>query len=312
MINNQVGFTTSPAFARSSPYPSDIAKSVQAPILHVNGDDPEAVTFACKLAIEYRQKFKRDIVIDMWCYRRFGHNEGDEPSFTQPLMYSEIRKHPPISDIYGARLVREGVVDRAWIDADIAQFTLLLEGEFEAARTYLPNKADWFEGRWAGLGRPGTPETERRNVGTAVDEGILKDVGGTLTTIPADLDVHKTLARIVDAKRQMFESGEGFDWATAEAIAFGTLVREGFGASACRARTAAAARSASATRSGSIRRRRANISRSPISRAGASRCAILRSASSACSATNMAIRSPIRAPWCCGKPSSAISSTERR
>jgi 2-oxoglutarate dehydrogenase E1 component len=229
VINNQVGFTTSPAFARSSPYPSDIAKSVQAPILHVNGDDPEAVTFACKLAIEYRQEFKRDIVIDMWCYRRFGHNEGDEPSFTQPLMYSEIRKHPPISDIYGARLVREGVVDRAWIDANVAQFTLLLEGEFEAARTYLPNKADWFEGRWAGLGRPGTPETERRNVVTAVNEETLKDVGRTLTTIPADLDVHKTLARIIDAKRQMFESGEGFDWATAEAIAFGTLVRDGFG-----------------------------------------------------------------------------------
>jgi len=229
VINNQVGFTTSPAFARSSPYPSDIAKSVQAPILHVNGDDPEAVTFACKLAIEYRQKFKRDIVIDMWCYRRFGHNEGDEPSFTQPLMYAEIRKHPPISDIYGARLVREGVVDRAWIDATVDGFTKLLEGEFEAARTYLPNKADWFEGRWAGLGRPDTPETERRNVVTAISEEMMREVGGTLTTIPADLEVHKTLSRIIDGRRQMFTSGEGFDWATAEALAFGTLVREGWG-----------------------------------------------------------------------------------
>jgi 2-oxoglutarate dehydrogenase E1 component len=227
VINNQVGFTTSPAFARSSPYPSDIAKSVQAPILHVNGDDPEAVTFACKLAIEYRQKFKRDIVIDMWCYRRFGHNEGDEPSFTQPLMYAEIRKHPPISDIYGARLVREGVVDRAWIDGAVGRFNQLLEGEFEAARTYLPNKADWFEGRWAGLGKPGTPETERRNVGTAIGEDVLAEVGRTLTTIPGDLEVHKTLSRIIDAKRQMFAAGEGFDWATAEALAFGTLVRQG-------------------------------------------------------------------------------------
>jgi len=228
VINNQVGFTTSPAFARSSPYPSDIAKSVQAPILHVNGDDPEAVTFACKLAIEYRQKFKRDIVIDMWCYRRFGHNEGDEPSFTQPLMYSEIRRHPPISDIYGARLVREGVVDQAWIDSNIAQFTALLEGEFEAAKTYLPNKADWFEGRWSGLGKPDTPETERRNASTSIDEQTLKAIGGTLTTVPADLEVHKTLSRILDAKREMFASGNGFDWATAEALAFGSLVAEGF------------------------------------------------------------------------------------
>jgi 2-oxoglutarate dehydrogenase E1 component len=228
IINNQVGFTTSPQFARSSPYPSDIAKMVQAPILHVNGDDPEAVTFACKLAIEYRQTFKRDIVIDMWCYRRFGHNEGDEPSFTQPLMYAKIRNHPPVSDIYGARLVQEGVVDRAWIDGRVSDFTATLETEFEAAKSYLPNKADWFEGRWAGLGRPDTPETERRNVATGISEADYRDVGRILTTVPADLTPHKTLTRIVDARRQMFERGEGFDWATAEALAFGTLVREGF------------------------------------------------------------------------------------
>ena len=228
IINNQVGFTTSPQFARSSPYPSDVAKMVQAPILHVNGDDPEAVTFACKLAIEYRQTFKRDIVIDMWCYRRFGHNEGDEPSFTQPVMYSKIRRHPPVSDIYGARLAEEGVVDGEWISRRIADFTATLESEFEAARTYLPNKADWFEGRWEGLGRPDTPETERRNVATGLDEQLARDVGRILTTVPDDLAVHKTLQRIVDGRRQMFESGEGFDWATAEALAFGSLVREGF------------------------------------------------------------------------------------
>ena len=227
IINNQVGFTTSPQFARSSPYPSDIAKMVQAPILHVNGDDPEAVTFACKLAIEYRQEFKRDIVIDMWCYRRFGHNEGDEPSFTQPLMYAAIRNHPPVSDIYGARLVQEGVVDRAWIDERIAEFTGVLENQFEAAKTYLPNKADWFEGRWTGLGRPETPETERRNADTGVPEDVAREVGRILTTVPEGLTVHKTLQRIIDARRQMFESGEGFDWATAEALAFGTLLREG-------------------------------------------------------------------------------------
>jgi 2-oxoglutarate dehydrogenase E1 component len=227
VINNQVGFTTSPQFARSSPYPSDIAKSVQAPILHVNGDDPEAVTFACKLAIEYRQRFRRDIVIDMWCYRRFGHNEGDEPSFTQPLMYAKIRNHPPISQIYGERLIQQGVVDVAWIERRIADFTETLEKEFEAAKSYLPNKADWFEGRWSGLGRPDTPETGRRNVETALDEAEAKRIGEVLTTIPPDLHVHKTLARIVEARRRMFESGEGFDWATAEALAFGGLLAEG-------------------------------------------------------------------------------------
>ncbi|MGZ8335981.1 MAG: 2-oxoglutarate dehydrogenase E1 component [Allosphingosinicella sp.] len=227
VINNQVGFTTSPQFARSSPYPSDVAKAVQAPIMHVNGDDPEAVTFACKLAIEYRQKFNRDIVIDMWCYRRFGHNEGDEPSFTQPLMYKAIRAHPPISEVYGARLVKEGVVDAAWVSRQIDEFTALLENEFDAAMSYLPNKADWFEGRWSGLNRPSTPETERRNVGTAVDEATIHNVGKVLTSIPDSVEVHKTLVRIVDARRQMFDSGEGFDWATGEALAFGTLLREG-------------------------------------------------------------------------------------
>jgi 2-oxoglutarate dehydrogenase E1 component len=228
VINNQVGFTTSPQFARSSPYPSDIAKSVQAPILHVNGDDPEAVTFACKLAIEYRQQFNRDIVIDMWCYRRFGHNEGDEPSFTQPLMYAAIRKHPPVSEIYGKRLIEEGVIDQAWIDAQVNQFTHLLEGEFDAAKTYLPNKADWFEGRWTGLGKPDTPETGRRNVATSVPEEVLCEIGETLTTVPGDLEPHKTLLRILDAKREMFATGENFDWATAEALAFGTLLSDDY------------------------------------------------------------------------------------
>jgi len=226
VINNQVGFTTSPQFARSSPYPSDVAKAVQAPILHVNGDDPEAVTFACKIAIEFRQKFKRDIVIDMWCYRRFGHNEGDEPSFTQPLMYAEIRRHPPVSEIYGERLVREGVIDATWLPNEVAAFTAVLEDEFEAAKTYLPNKADWFGGRWAGLNKPSTPEEARRNVVTAVDEPVLREVGRVLTTVPEGLDIHKTLGRVLDAKKEMFASGRNFDWATAEALAFGTLLRE--------------------------------------------------------------------------------------
>ena len=227
IINNQVGFTTSPQFARSSPYPSDVAKSVQAPILHVNGDDPEAVTFCSKLAIEFRQAFGRDIVIDMWCYRRFGHNEGDEPSFTQPQMYAAIRKHPAISEVYAQRLIDEGVVDRAWLDQHTKDYIAHLEEEFEAGASYLPNKADWFEGRWSGLKLPGEPVLGRRNIATAVGEDELRRVGKVLTTVPEGVKVHKTLQRVIDAKRAMFETGEGFDWATAEALAFGTLLAEG-------------------------------------------------------------------------------------
>jgi 2-oxoglutarate dehydrogenase E1 component len=229
IINNQIGFTTSPKFARSSPYPSDVAKGVQAPILHVNGDDPEAVTFACKLAIEYRQTFKRDIVIDMWCYRRFGHNEGDEPSFTQPLMYERIRQHPRVSDVYARRLIDEGVIDKNWAGENASHFVAVLEQEFESAKGYKPNEADWFGGRWAGLNKPADPETARRNVPTAIEGKLFESLGRVLTTVPADLEIHKTLARIVDAKREMFANGEGFDWATAEALAFGSLVTEGFG-----------------------------------------------------------------------------------
>ena len=229
VINNQIGFTTSPQFARSSPYPSDVAKGVQAPILHVNGDDPEAVTFACKLAIEYRQTFGRDIVIDMWCYRRFGHNEGDEPKFTQPLMYDEIRQHPKVSAIYSARLEEEGVIEKGFADGLIAEFTDHLEKEFKEAKDYKPDQADWFGGRWSGMNKPADPETARRNVETAIEKKLFDSLGRTLTTTPDDLTIHKTLGRVLKAKEDMFSSGEGFDWATAEALAFGSLVTEGFG-----------------------------------------------------------------------------------
>ena len=229
IINNQIGFTTSPQFARSSPYPSDVAKGVQAPIFHVNGDDPEAVTFACKMAIEFRQRFHRDIVIDMWCYRRFGHNEGDEPSFTQPLMYDRIRQHPPVSEIYAKKLIDQGVVDQAWIDGQVKNFVDLLEGEFEAGASYKPNKADWFAGRWSGLHAPADPETARRNIETGIEPKLFDSIGRTLTTVPDSVKIHKTLARVIDAKRAMFTSGEGFDWATGEALAFGSLLSEGYG-----------------------------------------------------------------------------------
>ncbi len=229
IVNNQVGFTTSPQFARSSPYPSDVAKGVQAPILHVNGDDPEAVTFACKMAIEFRQTFHRDIVIDMWCYRRFGHNEGDEPSFTQPLMYKNIKTHPGVSEIYSKRLVDQGVIDENWSAEHAMRFTQVLEQEFKAAAEYKPNDADWFGGRWAGLNKPADPETARRNVETGMSRKLLESLGRTLTTVPDGHNVHPTLARVLSAKKDMFTNGEGFDWATAEALAFGSLLSEGYG-----------------------------------------------------------------------------------
>lgn len=229
IVNNQVGFTTSPQFARSSPYPSDVAKGVQAPILHVNGDDPEAVTFACKMAIEFRQTFHRDIVIDMWCYRRFGHNEGDEPSFTQPLMYKNIKTHPGVSEIYSKRLVEQGVIDENWSAEHAMRFTQVLEQEFKAAAEYKPNDADWFGGRWAGLNKPADPETARRNVETGMSRKLLESLGRTLTTVPEGHNVHPTLARVLSAKKDMFTNGEGFDWATAEALAFGSLLSEGYG-----------------------------------------------------------------------------------
>ncbi len=229
VINNQIGFTTSPQFSRGSPYPSDVAKGVQAPILHVNGDDPEAVTFACKMAIDYRQTFHRDIVIDMWCYRRFGHNEGDEPGFTQPLMYKEIRKHPPVSEVYAAKLKAEGTIDEAFVGEVTQQFTDHLEQEFEAAKTYKSNHADWFAGRWSGLHQPADIETARKNVETAISSKLFDSLGRTLTTVPEGHNVHKTLRRVLDAKAEMFKSGEGFDWATGEALAFGALLSEGYG-----------------------------------------------------------------------------------
>ncbi|WOK35595.1 2-oxoglutarate dehydrogenase E1 component [Sphingomonas sp. C3-2] len=229
IINNQVGFTTSPQFARSSPYPSDVAKGVQAPIFHVNGDDPEAVTFACKMAIEFRQRFKRDIVIDMWCYRRFGHNEGDEPGFTQPLMYAKIRQHPPVSAIYGDRLKAEGVVDQSWVDTTTKGLVDTLEDEFEAAKSYKPNKADWFAGRWTGLNKPADQDIITRSIETGIEKKLFDSLGRTLTEVPEGLTIHKTLGRVLDAKREMFKTGQGFDWATGEALAYGSLVSEGYG-----------------------------------------------------------------------------------
>ncbi len=223
IVNNQIGFTTSPGYSRSSPYPSDVAKTVQAPILHVNGDYPEAVVHVARLSAEYRQMFKKDVVIDLFCYRRHGHNEGDEPSFTQPLMYRKIAAHPTTQEIYARQLISEGVLTAAEAEQLQRDFHKRLDAEFEAAKSYKPNKADWLEGAWRGLA---TASNDDRRGNTAVDIDVLKQVGERLTTLPRDFKVHPRIARQLQQKAKMFETGEEFDWSTAEALAFGTLVHE--------------------------------------------------------------------------------------
>ncbi|HXC89502.1 MAG TPA: 2-oxoglutarate dehydrogenase E1 component [Stellaceae bacterium] len=224
IVNNQIGFTTAPAAARSSPYPSDIAKAVQAPIFHVNGDDPEAVVEVALAAAEYRREFGKDVVVDLFCYRRHGHNEGDEPAFTQPLMYRAIASHPTTRQLYAARLVAQGVVAEGEPEAMAARFAARLEGEFEAAKSYRPNKADWLEGAWAGLGE--APDDDRRG-DTAVGIETLRELGRGLAAAPADFRLNPKVARQLDAKRAAIESGDGIDWATAEALAIASLCAEG-------------------------------------------------------------------------------------
>jgi 2-oxoglutarate dehydrogenase E1 component len=226
IVNNQIGFTTYPRYSRSSPYPSDVAKMIEAPIFHANGDDPEAVVFAAKVAAEFRQKFQKPVVIDMFCYRRFGHNEGDEPSFTQPLMYKKIRAHPSTLDLYSKKLIGEGVVTEADVETMKAEWRSKLEAEHEAGQGYKANKADWLDGRWAGLKAGGDTDDPRRG-NTGVDEKILREIGQKITSVPKDFKVHKTIQRFLDNRRKAIESGEGMDWATGEALAFCSLLLDG-------------------------------------------------------------------------------------
>jgi 2-oxoglutarate dehydrogenase E1 component len=226
IINNQIGFTTYPRYSRSSPYPSDVAKMVGTPILHANGDDPEAVVFAAKVATEFRQKFQKPVVIDMFCYRRYGHNEGDEPAFTQPLMYKLIRSHPTTLEIYTKKLVAEGVVTEGEVDKMKADWRARLDAEQEASQGYKANKADWLDGRWAGFKVADTSDDPRRgNTGVAVEK--LVDIGHKITTVPDGFHVHKTIQRFLDSRRKAIDTGEGIDWATAEALAFCSLLRDG-------------------------------------------------------------------------------------
>jgi 2-oxoglutarate dehydrogenase E1 component len=226
IVNNQIGFTTYPRYSRSSPYPSDVAKMIEAPIFHANGDDPEAVVFAAKIATEFRQKFQKPVVIDMFCYRRHGHNEGDEPMFTQPLMYKKIASHPTTLEIYARQLVGEGVVTEGEVEKMKSDWRARLDAELEASQSYRSNKADWLDGRWAGFKVADASDDPRRG-NTGVEAATLKDIGAKITAVPQNFNVHRTIARFLDARRKAIETGGGIDWATAEALAFCSLLLEG-------------------------------------------------------------------------------------
>ena len=224
IVNNQIGFTTAPRFARSSPYPSDVAKIAQAPIFHVNGDDPEAVVHCAKIATEYRQKFNRDVVIDIVCYRRFGHNEGDEPSFTQPIMYKKIKSHQSTLKIYGNKLSDEGLTTIDKLEDQKNKFKIFLEEEFESSKNY-KSELKWFDGAWSRF-KPGLGKDKRGLSG--VEKERLLEIGKKISTIPENFSVHKTLKKIFNQRLEIFEGKRLVDWSTAESLAFGTLLTEGF------------------------------------------------------------------------------------
>ena len=224
IVNNQIGFTTSPHYSRSSPYPTDVAKMVMAPILHVNGDDAEAVVHAARIATEFRQTFGVDVVLDIFCYRRFGHNEGDEPAFTQPQMYKKIAAQRSTREIYGDQLIRESILTQDEAQAIIDEHNAHLNEEFEIGATYKPNKADWLEGQWTGIK---SATTGPRRGETAVSLDMLRAVGDVMTTVPEGLHIHSKLQRVIDGRKKALTSGEGIDWSTAEHLAFGSLLLEG-------------------------------------------------------------------------------------
>ena len=225
ITNNQIGFTTNPVNARSGPYCTEVAKIVEAPILHVNGDDPEAVVHACRIAASYRQKFQKDVVVDMFCYRRFGHNEGDEPLFSQPLMYKKIKAQQTTRELYAQDLAARGIVPLATSTALLNSAMENLEGEFEAAQSYRPNEADWLKGRWQGF-EQSEPQGKRCGL-TSISEEIYQTLAKGLVRLPAGFTENSKITRLLKAKAAMFESGQGFDWGTAENMAFGSLLLEG-------------------------------------------------------------------------------------
>ena len=226
VINNQIGFTTMPQYGRSAPYCTEIAKMVQAPIFHVNGDDPEAVVHVCRIATEFRNKFKVDVVVDMFCYRRSGHNEADEPSFTQPLMYQAIKNHQTTVKIYEKRLLEEKILTNEESKKIKTNFKNFLDKESESAKSYKPNKADWLEGDWTGLS---TASFDARKGLTSVKENDLLKIGKAIHQIPIDFNAHKKIKKIYKDRLTSIHEGKNIDWSTAESLAFATLLNEGYG-----------------------------------------------------------------------------------
>jgi 2-oxoglutarate dehydrogenase E1 component len=228
IVNNQIGFTTDPRFARSTPYPSDIAKSIDAPIFHVNGDDVEAVNYVCCLAADWRAKFKKDVVIDIVCYRRYGHNETDQPSFTQPKMYKAIQNQPTVLSIYTDKLIKEGTFTEKEIDEHRQWVWGMLEKAQDASKDYKPSAREWLSSSWEGFP---TPKELAENVlphhPTGAEERTLKQVGNVISSFPEGFTPHKNLARIISNRGKAVNEGKGIDWSTAEALAFGTLCLEG-------------------------------------------------------------------------------------
>jgi len=224
IINNQIGFTTSPRFARSSPYPSDVAKMVDSPIIHVNGDDPEAVVYATRIATEFRLKFNRDVVVDIICYRRFGHNEGDEPAFTQPLMYQKIRSHPSPVNVYGKKLITENTISNENFKDYIKKFKDLLDNQYKNAKDYKP-KIEWFEGTWSAY----KPEKGKDKRGiTGASKKKLLEISEKINHVPIKLNLHKTIIKILNSRKESVIKEQDIDWSTAEALAFGSLLEEGY------------------------------------------------------------------------------------
>ena len=228
IINNQIGFTTLPEYYKSGPYSSDMAKMLAIPTFHVNGDDPEAVAHVSRIAIEFRQKFERDVIIDLICYRKNGHNEGDEPMFTQPVMYKAIKEQVSTRNQYAAKLAAEGVLSETDGKAAVEAFHKKLDDAFAATTSYKVNKADWLEGAWSGLTTAVKSKFEKRKGDTKISEAQLKELGDKLTSVPANFNLNSKIARQFDAKKEMFKSGTGFDWGTGEALAFASLLQEGY------------------------------------------------------------------------------------
>ncbi len=227
IVNNQIGFTTSPHYGRSSPYPSDVGKIVQAPIFHVNGDRPEYVLYAARLAAEFRHKFRKPAVVDMFCYRRFGHNEADEPMFTQPLMYKKIKTHPSVAQLYGERLQQDGLASAEKLAALRAAARQKLQADFDRRAEYRPaGKNLWLAGRWEGFA-PARGSVRRGATGTS--RSALRQLAEKLYHIPEGFNAHAGVRRLAARKLAMITGEEKVDWAAGEALAFASLLQEGYG-----------------------------------------------------------------------------------